>query len=39
MNRYCRERKAFGQELNRFGQMQRLIADSYAEYLAGRTFT
>lgn len=38
MNRYARERKAFGSHLNAFGQMQRLIAESYAEYMAGRCY-
>jgi isovaleryl-CoA dehydrogenase len=38
MNRYARERQAFGSKLNQFGQMQRLIAESYAEYMAGRSY-
>ncbi len=38
MNRYAREREAFGQPLHAFGQIQRYIADSYAEYMAGRTY-
>lgn len=38
MNRYAQERKAFGQPLNRFGQIQRHIAESYAEYMAGRSY-
>jgi isovaleryl-CoA dehydrogenase len=38
MNRYAQERKSFGSPLNRFGQMQRLIAESYAEYQAGRSY-
>lgn len=38
MNRYAKERKAFGQSLNNFGQMQRFIAESYAEYMAGRSY-
>lgn len=38
MNRYAQERTSFGQSLNRFGQMQRLIAESYAEYMAGRSY-
>lgn len=38
MNRYCQERTAFGQPLNHFGQMQRHISESYAEYMAGRAF-
>jgi len=38
MNKYARERKAFGANLNSFGQMQRFIAESYAEYQAGRSY-
>jgi isovaleryl-CoA dehydrogenase len=32
MNNYARERHAFGQPINSFGQIQKHIADSYAEY-------
>lgn len=39
MNSYARERKSFGQPINRFGQIQRHIAESYAEYMAGRSYT
>ncbi len=38
MNSYAQDRKAFGQPLNRFGQIQRHIAESYAEYMAGRSY-
>jgi len=38
MNSYANERKAFGQSLSHFGQIQRHIADSYAEYMAGKTY-
>ncbi len=38
MIRYANERQAFGQPLNRFGQIQRHIAESYAEYMAGRCY-
>ena len=38
MNRYARERRAFGQPINQFGQIQRHIADSYAEFMAGRCY-
>lgn len=38
MNDYARERKAFGQPLRDFGQIQRHIADSYAEYAAGKAY-
>ncbi|MBI3994268.1 MAG: acyl-CoA dehydrogenase family protein [Candidatus Lambdaproteobacteria bacterium] len=37
MNRYAGERKAFQQPINSFGQIQRHIAESYTEYLAGRS--
>lgn len=39
MNAYAKERKSFGEPLNRFGQIQRHIAESYAEYMAGRFYT
>ncbi len=39
MNKYAIDREAFGQPLNRFGQVQRMIADSYAEYRAAKTYT
>ena len=38
MNRYASERKAFGQPLNEFGQVQRHIADAYASFMAGRSY-
>lgn len=38
MNRYANERKAFGQPLSRFGQIQRYIGDSYAEFQASRAY-
>jgi isovaleryl-CoA dehydrogenase len=38
MVRYASEREAFGQPLNRFGQIQRYIADSYAQYQSARTY-
>jgi len=38
MNTYASERSAFGQPLNAFGQMQRHIAESYAEYMAGKQY-
>jgi isovaleryl-CoA dehydrogenase len=37
MNRYGAQRKAFGQAINQFGQIQRHIAESYAEYMAARS--
>mmetsp|Transcript_10437 Transcript_10437/g.13042 ORF Transcript_10437/g.13042 Transcript_10437/m.13042 type:complete len:428 (+) Transcript_10437:35-1318(+) len=38
MNAYANERKAFSQPLVNFGQIQRYIANSYAEFMAGRTY-
>jgi isovaleryl-CoA dehydrogenase len=38
MNRYGAERRAFGQPINEFGQVQRHIADAYAGYMAGRSY-
>lgn len=38
MKEYALNRKAFGSDLLEFGQIQRLIADSYAEYMAGRSY-
>jgi len=38
MNRYARERVSFGKTLDHFGQIQRHIAESYAEFMAGRTY-
>jgi len=38
MNKYAQERQAFGHPLNNFGQIQRNIALSYAEYQAGRSY-
>lgn len=35
---YAAERTAFGKPLNEFGQIQRYIADSYAEYMACRAY-
>lgn len=39
MNAYAKDRKSFGEPLNRFGQIQRHIAESYAELMAGRSYT
>lgn len=39
MNDYARDRTSFGEPLNRFGQIQRHIAESYAKYMAGRSYT
>lgn len=38
MNSYAQNRTAFGQSINRYGQIQRHIAESYAEYMAGRSY-
>ncbi len=38
MNKYAREREAFGKSLNFFGQIQKYIGDSYAEYMAAKTY-
>ena len=39
MNGYAKDRRSFGEPLNRFGQIQRHIAESYAEYMAARSYT
>ncbi len=38
MSKYASERQAFGKNLNQFGQMQRHISESYAEYQAARAY-
>lgn len=38
MTRYANERTAFKQPLHHFGQIQRHIGESYAEYRAARTY-
>lgn len=38
MTKYACEREAFGHPLNHFGQIQKYIADSYAEFMAARTY-
>ena len=38
MNRYASERHAFGKPLSHFGQIQRHIAESWAEYRACRAY-
>lgn len=35
---YAQERKAFGEHLNRFGQIQRYLANSYAQFAASRAY-
>ena len=39
MNNYASERLSFGKKLREFGQVQRHLAESYAEYMAARTYT
>jgi len=38
MTKYANDRTAYGQSINSFGQIQRYIADSYAQYMAARTY-
>ena len=38
MTKYASERTAYGEPINTFGQIQRYIADSYAQYMAARTY-
>ena len=38
MVRYANERQAFGKKLSEFGQIQRHIADSFAEFKAARAY-
>jgi len=38
MNQYATDRKAFGQSIRSFGQIQRHIAESYAQWMAGRSY-
>jgi isovaleryl-CoA dehydrogenase len=38
MNKYASEREAFGEPIRNFGQIQRFIGESYAEYRAARTY-
>ena len=39
MNRYAQDRSAFGKPIREFGQIQRYLAESYADYMAGRAYT
>eukprot|EP00906_Rhabdomonas_costata_P029915 RCo042255 len=38
MLQYSQDRKAFGQPLHSFGQIQKYIGDSYAAFMAGRVY-
>jgi isovaleryl-CoA dehydrogenase len=39
MNKYAQDRKAFGKPISSYGQIQRHLAESYADYMAGRAYT
>lgn len=39
MTKYAQEREAFGKPISHFGQVQKMIADSYAEYRAAKAYT
>ncbi|MGI9549361.1 MAG: acyl-CoA dehydrogenase family protein [Bdellovibrionales bacterium] len=38
MNRYASERTSFGKKIRKFGQIQKHLAQSYAEYKSARTY-
>lgn len=38
MSKYSQERKAFGKPIADYGQIQKMMAESYAEYMAGRSY-
>ncbi len=38
MNRYASERKSFGKPIRKFGQIQKHLAQSYAEYKSAKTY-
>lgn len=38
MNKYASERTAFGKPIRHFGQIQKYLSESYAEYMACRTY-
>lgn len=38
MSKYAQERKAFGKSIGEFGQIQKMIAETYAEYMACRHY-
>lgn len=38
MNRYAVDRQSFGKSLNHYGQIQKYIAESYAEYMAASSY-
>mmetsp|Transcript_14966 Transcript_14966/g.29809 ORF Transcript_14966/g.29809 Transcript_14966/m.29809 type:complete len:418 (+) Transcript_14966:3-1256(+) len=38
MAKYSQERKAFGKAIGEFGQIQKMIAESYAQYMASKSY-
>lgn len=38
MNKYATDREAFGKPIRKFGQVQRHIGESYAEYMAAKAY-
>ncbi len=38
MNKYAHEREAFGKSIAKYGQIQKFIAESYAQYQASRAY-
>jgi len=38
MSNYSKERKAFGKMIGDYGQIQKSISESYADYMAGRSY-
>ncbi len=38
MNKYASERQAFGEKIRNFGQIQKYLSESYAEYMACRSY-
>jgi len=38
MTKYAQEREAFGQPLHQFGQIQKMIGESYAEYRGAKSY-
>ncbi len=38
MTKYAQERESFGRSINKFGQIQKYIAESYAQYMSAKTY-
>ena len=38
MSKYAHERETFGKKISSCGQIQKQIAESYAEYMTGRSY-